>query len=69
MSFILTTAATAPGALRMVTPNQIKKIIIIMIIIIGDSSFTDPTGEEEGCLEAGCCQSWCQCFMGFSFFR
>ena len=35
----------------------------------GDSSFTDPTGEQEGCLEPGCCQSWCQCFMGFSFFR
>ena len=35
----------------------------------GDDSFVDPHGEEEGCLAEGCCRGWCQCFMGYGFYR
>ena len=35
----------------------------------GDSTWLPPDWENEGCLADGCCQSWCQCFMGYSYDR
>lgn len=36
---------------------------------VGDSTWLPPDWENEGCYEEGCCQSWCQCFMGYSYDR
>ena len=38
----------------------------------GDSTWIPPPGSDEadaGCREEGCCHDWCQCFMGYSFYR